>query len=201
MQAKLWTPNRQAGWNGGYHLQASTKLIIKCRMVEAGPHSLQASSLGCGQGQQCWMTEEGCFYWQFWHLLYSSRGVGELRKRQVQKAGASLYLSGMKAARFGQSSYSAAEEPLVWGNAETERAEQRVSVCAYTCACVHVCLGGKLKQCVVLNWLNQVTLIAWTLFLCLSKKVPVCSGKIKLVFILLVQRMESEISFMANNIR
>lgn len=149
-------------------------------MVEAGPHSLQASSSGCGQGQQCWMTEEGCFYCQFWHSLYSYQGVAELRKRQVQKAGASLYLSGTKPARFGQSSCSAAEEPLVWANAENVRGQN--SVCAYTCTCV---LGWKAeRESVVLNWLSQVTLIAQTLFLCLSRKVPVCSGRIKLVLYL-----------------
>lgn len=159
IQTKLWRPNYQAGWNGGYHLQASTKLIIKCCLVEAGPFSMHASSMGCGQRQQCGTTEEGCFCWQFWHSLYRYRGVGELRKRQALKAGANLYLSTVGAAWFGQSNCSAAEESLVWG---CERVEQHVGMCACTCTGV---LGWKAEtESVVLKWLNQVTLIARTQF-------------------------------------
>lgn len=74
-----------------------------------GLHSLQASSLGCGQGlQQC--RTGGCFYWQSWHPPCNYGGVRELRARQMRKAGVRVNLSSMRAAQLGQPNCSAAEK-------------------------------------------------------------------------------------------
>lgn len=172
MQAEPWTPNCQAGWNGGYHLQASTKLIIKCCMVEAGPHSLQASSLGCGQGQQCWKTEERCFYWQVWHLLdLQLQGSGSAEKEASAKSRSKLLLEPYK-------SCSAAEEPSVWDNAETMRGQNSVCVCARVCSCTCVLGWGswnrecclKLIQPVDINCMDSVPLP-------FQKNLPLCFRK------------------------
>lgn len=83
---------------------------------------MQASSLGCGQGQKCLKTEGERFYCQSQPSPYSYRGVRELRERQMQKAGASIYLGTAKELLVSTSAIMVCVrgENSVWGGGWVE---------------------------------------------------------------------------------